>query len=103
MYFHSKPKTKHDEHSILREYEGKVLLEIQSYMLPSDSVACVILCKTIHTRFSELSYKLTIGYPLIIIVKNAAMFWKDVDLDFQLKNRKRWDDLARKYYALERK
>ena len=83
--------------------DEKVLLEIQSYMLPSDSVACVILCKTIHTRFSELSFELTMGYPVIIVIKNAAKFWKDVDLDFQLKNRDRWDDLARKYYALERK
>ena len=62
-----------------------------------------MLCKTIHTRFSELSYELTIGYPLIIVVKNAGMFWKDLDMEFQLKNRDRWDDLARKYFALERK
>jgi len=88
---------------LFENMDEKLLLEIQSYMLPSDSVACVILCKTIHTRFSELSYELTIGYPVIIIVKNAAMFWKDVDLEFQLKNREKWDDLARKYFALEQK
>ena len=70
-----------------KNMDEKVLLEIQSYLLPSDSVAGVMFCKTIHTRFNELSYKLTMGYPLIIVVKNAAMFWKDLD------------DLARKYYA----
>ena len=88
---------------LFENMDEKLLLEIQSYMLPSDSVACVILCKTIHTRFSELSYELTIGYPVIIFVKNAAMFWKDVDLEFQLKYHERWDDLAWKYFALERK
>ena len=61
------------------------------------------VCKTIHTRLHELSYELTMGYPVIIVIKNAAMFWKDVDLELQLKNRDRWDDLARKYYALDRK
>ena len=86
-----------------KNMDEKVLLEIQSYMIPSDSVPCVLLCKTIHTRFSELSFELTIGYPVIIFVKNAGMFWKDLDMEFQLKNRDRWDDLARKYYALERK
>ena len=86
-----------------KNMDEKVLLEIQSYMIPSDSVPCVLLCKTIHTRFNELSFELTMGYPVIIIIKNSAKLWKDVDLDFQLKNRDRWDDLARKYYALERK
>ena len=83
--------------------DENVLLEMQTYLLPSDSLACVLLCKTIQTCFNELSYELTIGYPVIIVFKNAAMFWKDVDLEFQLKNRDRWDDLERKYYALERK
>jgi hypothetical protein len=83
--------------------DEKFLLEIQSYILPADSVACVMLCRTIHVRFSQLSYELTIGYPLIVVVKNAARYWKDLDLDFQLKNRDRWDDLARKFFALERK
>ena len=90
MYFRSKPKKKrHQDTKSIPFFENmdeKVLLEIQSYVLPSDPVACVMLCKTIHTRFSELSYELTIGYPLIIVVKNAGMFWKDLDLDFQLKN-----------------
>jgi hypothetical protein len=83
--------------------DEKLFLEIQSYMLPTDSVACVMLCKTIHIRLYEISYELRNGYPLIIIVKDAGMFWKDLDLEFQLKNRDRWDDFARKYYALERK
>ena len=86
-----------------KKMDEKVLLEIQTYLLPSHSVACVLLCKTIHTRLNELSFELTMGYPVIIIIKNAAKLWKDVDIDFQLKNRDRWDDLARKYYALERK
>lgn len=75
---------------------------MQSYLLPSDAEMCTMLCKTIHIRFTKLQYELTIGYPLMIIVKDAAMYWKDLDLDLQLKNRNRWDDLARKYYALER-
>ena len=86
-----------------RKMDEKVLLEMQTYLHPSDSVACVLLCKTIHTRFNELSFELRMGYPVIIIIKNSAKLWKDVDIDFQLKNRDRWDDLARKYYALERK
>ena len=83
--------------------DEKFVLEIQSYLLPSESVACAMLCRTISIRFSELYYELTIGYPLILVVKDAAMFWKDLDLDFQLKNCERWDDLARKYFALQRK
>ena len=54
-------------------------------------------------RFNQLSYELTIGYPVIIFVKSAARYWKDLDLDFQMRNREIWDDLARKYFALERK
>ena len=83
--------------------DEKFVLEIQSYLLPSESVACAMLCRTISIRFSELYYELTIGYPLILVVKDAGMFWKDLDLDFQLRNRDRWDDLARKYFALQRK
>lgn len=83
--------------------DEKFLLEIQSYLLPSDSVPCVVLCKTINMRFNQLSYELTIGYPVIIFVKSAARYWKDLDLDFQMRNREIWDDLSRKYFALERK
>ena len=82
--------------------DEKFVLEIQSYLLPSESEMCVMLCKTVHLRFQHLTYELKIGYPLRIIVRDAGRFWKSFDLDFQMNNRERWDNLAREYFALER-
>ena len=87
----------------LKRMDEKFLLEIQSYLLPSESETCVMLCKTVHMRFQDLTYELTVGFSLSVIIRDAGKFWKNIDLNFQLKNRDRWDDLARKYFALERK
>ena len=86
----------------LKRMDEKFLLEIQSYLLPSESETCVMLCKTVHMRLQDLTYELTIGYSFSVIVRDAVRFWKNIDMDFQLKNRKRWDDLARGYFALQR-
>ena len=103
IYFQSKPTANTMNTLFFKKMDEKFLLEIQSYLLPSESEVCVMLCRGVCMRFNELTYELTLGYPLIIIVRNAARFWKDLDMDFQMKNRDRWDDLARKFFALERK
>ena len=52
-------------------------------------------------RFQHIHYELTLGYPIAVIVKDAGKFWKDFDLDAQLKNREKWDDLAKTYRLKE--
>ena len=86
----------------LNHMDIKFVLDLQNYLLPSECEICVMLCKTVQMRFRHLSYELTIGYCIKTTVMDAGRFWKSFDLDFQLKNRERWDDLARQYFALER-
>lgn len=86
----------------LNHMDVKFVLDLQNYLLPSECEICVMLCKTVQMRFRHLSYELTIGYCIKTTVMDAGRFWKSFDLDFQLKNRERWDDLARQYFALER-
>ena len=83
----------------LRNIDIGIVLLLQSYLLPSESETCVVLCKTLCVRFRELSYELTLGYPLEIIVRDAGKMYTNFDLDFQLKNRNRWDDLVKEYRA----
>ena len=83
----------------LRNIDIGVVLLLQSYLLPSESETCVVLCRILNVRFRELRYELTIGYPIEIIVRDVGKMWTNFDLDFQLKNRKRWDDLAKEYRA----
>ena len=83
----------------LRNIDIGIVLLLQSYLLPSESETCVVVCKTLRVRFRELSYELTLGYPLEIIVRDAGKMYTNFDLDFQLKNRNRWDDLVKEYRA----
>ena len=84
-----------------KDMDTTFVLEIQSYLLANDAENCVLVCKTVLMRFQHIHYELTLGYPIAVIVKDAGKFWKDFDLDFQLKNREKWDDLAKTYRLKE--
>ena len=72
-----------------------VVLLLRSFLNHTDEVSCSILCRSMQKRSNELYDDLLIGYTQRQLVIDKGRFWKSFDLDFQMKDRERWDMMVK--------
>ena len=75
-----------------------ILLLIQDYLDNNDSLSCTLICKSMQNRCKELYYDILKGHTERQMVIDSGRFWKIFDIDFQLKDRKRWNFFARQQF-----
>ena len=75
-----------------------ILLLIQDFLKNNDSLSCTLICKSMQNRCKELYYDILRGRTEIQLVIDAGRFWKIFDIDFQLKDRNRWNFFSKKQF-----
>ena len=89
--------------SFIKHMNTPEVLLIQSFLSNEDGTSCSLICKSMQKRTEELRLDLLQGYTRRRIVTEAGRFWKSFDIDFQIKNRERWDMFAKQQLLSESK
>ena len=75
-----------------------ILLLLQDFLKNDDSLSCTLICKSMQNRCKELFYDIIRGRTKRQMVIDAGRFWNTFDIDFQLKDRNRWNFFSREQF-----
>ena len=82
----------------IHKMDASIVLLIQDFLKNDESLICTLTCKTMQKRCKELQYDIKKGRTEKQLVIDAGRFWKEFDIDFQLKNRNKWNVLAKEQF-----
>ena len=75
-----------------------ILLLVQDFLNNDESLSCTLICKSMQYRCKELYYDIIRGRTERQTIIDSGRYWKIFDIDFQLKDRNRWNVFSREQF-----